>query len=207
MEPHCPQAKLFPICETAGGKIGIKDSILQKEGKLTSEEYNHIKLHANITHDILGKIYVSKEFENVAQIASSHHERYDGSGYFKGLKGEEIPLGGRILAVCDVFDAVTSKRHYRDKMEIKDALQIMVKGKNSHFDENITDAFLDISIYDILNIILGDNKDIIEEKDQNLLKEFNLSQLYGILNNEDNAINQKEKNIVRTFNKYYRYNS
>lgn len=189
------------------GKIGIKDSILQKEGKLTPDEYEHIKEHVKLTDNILGKVYISKNFKEVASIASSHHERYDGSGYFRGLKGEEIPLGGRILAVCDVFDAVTSKRHYRDKMEIKDALQIMVKGKNSHFDENITDAFLDISMYDILNIILGDNKDIIEEKDQNLLKEFNLSQLYGILNNEDNAINQKEKNIVRTFNKYYRYNS
>ena len=128
------------------GKIGIKDSVLQKEGRLTSDEYEHIKEHVKLTHNILSKVYTTNNFKDVARIASSHHEKYDGTGYFKGLKGEQIPLGGRILAVSDVFDAITSKRHYRDKMKIKDALQIMINGKNTHFDENLVNAFMSISV-------------------------------------------------------------
>lgn len=189
------------------GKIGIKDSILQKEGKLTKEEYEHIKEHAILTHNILGKVYISKNFKDVAEIASSHHEKYDGTGYFKGLKGEEIPLGGRILAVCDVFDAITSKRHYRDKMEIKDVLKIIIDGKNTHFDENIVNAFMNISTLDILKVMLSDNKVEINQTEEILLKEFNLNKLYDILNNKKNIADKKQKKLVETFDKYYHYNS
>lgn len=183
------------------GKIGIKDSILQKEGKLTPEEYEHIKEHARLTHNILGKVYISKNFRDVAEIASSHHEKYDGTGYYKGLKGEEIPLGGRILAVSDVFDAITSKRHYRDKMNIKDALKIIIDGKNKHFDENIVNAFMNISVYDILKVILSDN-DVDIKKDEFSLKEFNLNNLYDILNNEG-ANTKQESKLIETFDRYY----
>ncbi len=183
------------------GKIGIKDSILQKEGKLTPEEYEHIKEHARLTHNILGKVYISKNFRDVAEIASSHHEKFDGTGYYKGLKGDEIPLGGRIIAVSDVFDAITSKRHYRDKMKIQDALKIIIDGKNKHFDENIVNAFMNISVYDILKVITSDtNLDL--KKDEILLKEFNLNDLYAILNNESN-INKQKTRLIETFNKYY----
>lgn len=185
------------------GKIGIKDSVLQKEGKLTPEEYEHIKEHARLTHNILGKVYISKNFKNVADIASSHHEKYDGTGYYQGLKGEEIPLGGRILAVCDVFDAITSKRHYRDKMDIKNALKIITDGKNNHFDPKIADSFMSISLYDILNVILSDTKSDLN-KYENLLREFNLSNLYDILNKEG-AVTGHKKKLIDTFNKFYHY--
>ena len=188
------------------GKIGIKDSVLQKEGALTDEEYAHIKEHVKLTHSILGKVYNSKNFKEVSSIASSHHERFDGKGYFKGLKGEEIPFGGRILSICDVFDAITSKRHYRNKMEIKDALKIMKDGEDKHFDKNITNAFFSISTYDILNVALSDSDLKIENYDENLLQEFNLEELYAILNKEE-AITDKETKVIETFNKYYRYNS
>jgi len=184
------------------GKIGIRDSVLQKEGKLTKEEYEHIKEHARLTHNILGKVYISKNFKDVADIASSHHEKFDGSGYYQGLKGDSIPLGGRILAVCDVFDAITSKRHYREKMEIKDALKIIIDGKGGHFDPKIVSAFLDISINDILKVILSDSE-IDFTKDENLLKEFNLLDLYAILNNEAKRFNKHRLKAVETFNKYY----
>ena len=108
------------------GKIGIKDSVLQKEGKLTPEEYAHIQEHAKITHDILSKIYNTKDTEQISAIASSHHEKFNGTGYYQGLSGENIPLGGRILAVADVFDAITSKRHYRDKMPIEKVIDIII---------------------------------------------------------------------------------
>lgn len=187
------------------GKIGIKDSVLQKEGKLTPEEYEHIKEHVSLTHNILSKVYITNNFKNVAKIASSHHEKYDGTGYFKGLKGEEIPLGGRILAVSDVFDAITSKRHYREKMKIKDALQIMIDGKNSHFDENLVNAFMSISTYEILKVIVND---VVCEfgEDEILLKEFNLSQLYDILNTKEDSITERERMLIDTFDKYYYYN-
>lgn len=123
------------------GKIGIKDSVLQKEGKLTDEEYRHIQQHAQITYDILSRIDFSKEYEDVAKIASSHHEKYDGSGYFRKLEGENIPLGGRILAVSDVFDAITSKRHYRSKMPIEKAIDILIKDSGTHFDKKMFRSF------------------------------------------------------------------
>ena len=185
------------------GKIGIKDSILQKEGKLTPEEYDHIKLHANITHDILGKIYVSKEFENVAQIASSHHERYDGRGYFQGLKGENIPLGGRILAVCDVFDAITSKRHYRSKMEIQDAIKILLDGSNTHFDKKITDVFLSLTCDKIIHVLTCDFDLEIALSDKLLLEKYKFGDLYAILLKQQREA--QEETLIQIFNKYYNY--
>ena len=183
------------------GKIGIKDSILQKEGKLTGEEYDHIKQHAKITNDILGKIYVSKQFENVAQIASSHHERYDGKGYFLGLEGEQIPLGGRILAVCDVFDAITSKRHYRSKMEIQDAIKILIEGANTHFDKKIVDVFLSIRCDKIINVLTCDSNIEISQNDRLLLEKYKFSDLYAILLKQECEI--QEETLVQVFNKYY----
>ena len=185
------------------GKIGIKDSILQKEGKLTTEEYDHIKQHANITHDILGKIYVSKQFENVAQIASSHHERYDGKGYFLGLKGEEIPFGGRILAVCDVFDAITSKRHYRSKMAIQNAIEILTQGVDTHFDKKVVDMFLSLTCDKIINVLTCDYNIEISQNDKLLLKKYKFCDLYAILRKSQREI--QEETLIQVFNKYYNY--
>lgn len=185
------------------GKIGIKDSVLQKEGKLTPQEYDHIKQHVMFTHNILNNVYISPDFKEVTEIASSHHEKYDGTGYFKGLKGEEIPLGGRILAICDVFDAITSKRHYRSKMIIQDALKIIVDGAHTHFDENLVDAFMSIKTFDILKV-MNDNSFKPTQEDEILLKQFNLDNLYAILiNKEENILTEKNKNLVEVFNNYY----
>lgn len=184
------------------GKIGIKDSVLQKEGKLTPQEYEHIKEHVKFTHNILKNVYISKNFKEVSEIASSHHEKYDGTGYFKGLKGEEIPLGGRILAICDVFDAITSRRHYRNKMVIEEALKTILDGKNTHFDANLVNTFMNISVFDILNVIV-DNLSITDEKDEILLKEFNLNDLYDILTNKEGSADSRQKKLVEIFNKYY----
>ena len=186
------------------GKIGIKDSILQKEGKLTPEEYDHIKLHANMTHDILGKIYVSKEFENVAQIASSHHEKYDGTGYFLGLKGDDIPLGGRILAVSDVFDAITSKRHYRSKMKIEDAIKVLIDGSNKHFDKKIVDVFLSITCDKIIHVLTCDFNLEIAQNDKLLLEKYKLADLYAILQKEEEG-ESHEKTVAQVFSKYYNF--
>ena len=186
------------------GKIGIKDSVLQKEGELTPEEYAHIQEHARITYDILSKIYNTKDTEQIAVIAASHHEKYDGSGYYKGLKGEEIPLGGRILAVADVFDAVTSKRHYRDKMPIKSVISILIEDSGSHFDPEVTKNFLNISCDKIVDVFLSENNITIDEKDRKILSDFNLSEFYDIINNEENNLNENQIELIRTFETHYK---
>jgi putative nucleotidyltransferase with HDIG domain len=98
------------------GKIGVPDSILKKEGKLTIEEFDIVKTHSHKTREILEQINFEGELQKVPEIAGCHHEKIDGSGYPQGLKGSEIPLGAKIIAVADFFEAITSKRHYREPM-------------------------------------------------------------------------------------------
>ena len=97
---------------------------------------------------------MSEDFKQISEIACSHHEKYDGSGYYRHLKGEEIPYGGRILAVSDVFDAITSRRHYRDKMPIANVINILLKDSGTHFDKNIVDVFLQIPTEKIVRVFL-----------------------------------------------------
>ncbi len=124
------------------GKIGVPDAILKKPGRLTQEEYEKVKTHAEKTQKILEQVNFEGIFSQVPEIAGSHHEKIDGSGYPNGLKGEEIPLGARIIAVADFFEAVTAKRHYRDPLPISYAFRLLEKGRGVHFDEKIVDAFI-----------------------------------------------------------------
>ena len=180
------------------GKIGIRDSVLQKEGKLSPEEYKHIQEHVEITHNILEKIHMSKDFQQITEIACSHHEKFDGSGYYRGLKGEEIPFGGRILAVSDVFDAITSRRHYRDKMPIERVVEIIMKGSGNHFDPLVVEKFLSIKLSKIVNVFNTENNQlVISDEDKVTLDKYNLLDLYySIVNNCSNM-------LLLVFNKYY----
>ena len=179
------------------GKIGIRDSVLQKEGKLTPEEYQHIQEHVEITHNILEKIHMSDEFKMITEIACSHHEKYDGTGYYRHLKGEEIPFGGRILAVADVFDAITSKRHYRDKMPIQKVISILIGDSGTHFDKPIVDKFLEVPLDKIVDVFLTENHLVLEADDKNVLGEYNLKALFEALNSGGN------QELISVFNKYY----
>ncbi|MBS6602176.1 MAG: GAF domain-containing protein [Brachyspira sp.] len=183
------------------GKIGIRDSVLQKEGKLTPEEYKHIQEHVQITHNILDKICMSEDFKQISEIACSHHEKYDGSGYYRHLKGEEIPYGGRILAVSDVFDAITSRRHYRDKMPIANVINILLKDSGTHFDKNIVDVFLQIPTEKIVRVFLTENHNDLKPEDADILSKYNLRDIYNFTNDENAS--QEQKNIVELFNRYY----
>ncbi len=186
------------------GKIGIRDSVLQKEGKLTDEEYTHIQQHAKITYDILSKVYFSKEYEDIAKIAAAHHEKYDGSGYFLKLKNEEIPIGGRILAVSDVFDAITSKRHYRSKMPIEKAVDIIIKDSGTHFDKKITEAFLSIEADKIINIMITDSDKILDENDRMILNKYTIYNLYSLITeHSEREYTSEETRFIQTFLKYY----
>ena len=183
------------------GKIGIRDSVLQKKGALTKEEYEHIKEHVKFTYDILCKTNINASFSEITEIASSHHEKYDGTGYFRGLKSEDIPLGGRILAVSDVFDAITSVRHYRDRMPMQDALTIMIEGRNKHFDGKIVDSFLSVKCDVITDILISDYHLQIKTEDRKLLSSITLKEFYEILKNQKRT--SKEQKFVDVFNSYY----
>ncbi|HNE17680.1 MAG TPA: HD domain-containing protein, partial [Rhodocyclaceae bacterium] len=123
------------------GKVGTPDHILLKPGRLTDEEMAIMRQHASIGHDIL-KGSSSPMIQLAAEIALSHHEKFDGSGYPGGLTGEAIPLSGRIVAVADVFDALTSERPYKPAWALDRAVQFLKDGRGAHFDPACIDAFL-----------------------------------------------------------------
>ena len=123
------------------GKIGIPDSILLKTDKLSDDEYSEIKNHQSIGAHILGAASI---FKDIIPIVKHHHERFDGRGYPSGLQGEEIPFLARIAAVADTFDAMTSKRSYRDALDIQYVKDEIQRCKGTQFDPQIADAFLDI---------------------------------------------------------------
>jgi len=154
MQNTCKAAPLHDI-----GKIKIPDSILQKPGKLTEEEFAFMKKHteysAAIIKDIIGDLEDAHYVEIVSNIAMYHHERWDGKGYPEGLKGEEIPLCARIMAVADVFDALYEERCYKPPMRpLKKVLDILEEGKGTQFDAVIVDIF--ISLRPILEKLLGE---------------------------------------------------
>ena len=123
------------------GKVGIADKILLKPGRLTEEEFNVMKQHATFGYELL-QGSSSKVLQTGAEIALGHHEKFDGSGYPNGLKGEAIPIFSRIVAVADVFDALTSERPYKKAWEIDAAVDFLRQGAGTHFDPACVDAFL-----------------------------------------------------------------
>ncbi len=132
------------------GKVGVPDAILLKEGRLTGEEYAIMQRHVAIGAQICAAIGVD---EVMAQVVRHHHERFDGKGYPAGLAGERIPLVGRIAAVADAFDAMTSNRPYRSAMTWEAAVSELREGRGSQWDPAIVDVFLDV---------LGTNAHLVE---------------------------------------------
>ncbi len=124
------------------GKIGIPDAILKKEGPLTEEEYDIVKTHTEKTQSILEGINFEGIYHNIPAIAGAHHENIDGSGYPRGLKGDDIPLGALIISVADFFEAITSKRHYREPMPTEIAYQLLRQHSGTRFDSQIVESFI-----------------------------------------------------------------
>jgi len=121
------------------GKIGVRESVLNKPARLTDEEFQHIKSHPEIGERILSPVV---EDEEILEIVRHHHERYDGSGYPNGVNGEQIPLGARILAVADTYDAMTSERPYREAMSDEAAYAEIERGRGTQFDPEVADVFI-----------------------------------------------------------------
>ncbi len=130
------------------GKVGVRDAVLLKPGKLNDEEYDLMKKHTTIGYDALRvterKLGENTFLRHALEIAASHHERWDGAGYPNGRKGTDIPISGRLMAVADVYDALVSKRVYKPPMPHQEAVEIITKGRGTHFDPDVVDAFVEL---------------------------------------------------------------
>ena len=124
------------------GKIGVDDSILKKPGTLTTDEFEHIKTHASRTRNILERVNFEGIYKEVPEIAGAHHEKLDGSGYPLGLTSERIHFGAKIIAVADVFEALTARRHYRDPMPVNEAFDNLVENIGIQFDKDCVEALI-----------------------------------------------------------------
>ncbi|MFC2061165.1 HD domain-containing phosphohydrolase [Elusimicrobiota bacterium] len=175
------------------GKIGVRESILVKPDQLLGDEYEQIKSHATITRKILELTYFSTEFKDIPLAAASHHESMDGTGYPQKLKGDQIPEMARIIAVADVFDALTYTRRYRKPMSMENTLALIRKDTGTKFDPGCVEAFLKQKVYDVLKIL--------NEGEENEVAE-NSSQVFG-----DVTLGEIDKiediKVVEEFNKYY----
>ncbi|MFQ5896461.1 MAG: HD-GYP domain-containing protein [Nitrospinota bacterium] len=130
------------------GKVGIPDHILLKAGRLTPSEFKTMKMHVLIGGDTLRRAEQNVKGESFLtlgkEIAYSHHERWDGGGYLRGLKGQQIPLSGRIVALADVYDALTSKRVYKEAADHAEARELIVREAGQHLDPEVVEAFLKV---------------------------------------------------------------
>ena len=128
------------------GKILVPDNILKKPGRLTAEEFEQMKKHASlggkVVSEVLDGITNEEYLAFASDIASGHHEKWDGNGYPFGLKGEQIPLPARIMAIADVFDALISRRCYKEAMPVEQAFEVIREGAGTHFDPNLVQVFL-----------------------------------------------------------------
>jgi len=127
------------------GKIGVSDVILNKPDKLTDEEFDEMKKHTTFGMEVVDKIQKGSSedafLEHAKIFAGTHHEKWDGTGYPKGLKGEEIPLEGRLMAIADVYDALISERPYKRAFSHESAVQIIINGSGTHFDPSLIEVF------------------------------------------------------------------
>jgi len=151
------------------GKIGVRDDVLLKPGGLTQEEYAHVKQHPQHTYRLLSKMRFPEDLADIPLVAASHHERWDGSGYPCGLKGEQIPLGSRIVAIADAYDAVTEERCYNDPMTPQEAMSELTLASGTYFDPEVFEAF---SRY-FVNVIEPRNRRL---SDRTAIKEMVLSE-------------------------------
>lgn len=150
------------------GKIGIPENILNKPSKLTEEEYHLIKQHPVTGFNLVKHIDRFKH-SGILNMILCHHERYDGIGYPRGLEGKEIPLEARIIAVADTFDAMTSKRIYREQqVNWKDALDEIRQNKGTQFDPHVVNAFLNIAKYESFQLNVNQDNQTSTQKNLNI---------------------------------------
>jgi HD-GYP domain-containing protein (c-di-GMP phosphodiesterase class II) len=189
------------------GKIGIKEEILKKDGRLTEKEYEHIQKHVYYTHEILKNVHFERHLQLVPEIAASHHEKMDGSGYHRGLKGSEILLSGRILAISDVFDAITSRRHYRNRMAFDKVITIIKRDAGTHFDPECVNGFLNIPLHRLCMVLLMDRGSGVSEEGlilhEQVDPQITIGEYYKCINKA--SMSKAEANIHRVFTNLYHH--
>ena len=183
------------------GKLGVPEIVLFKNKKLTEEEYQIIRRHAALSRSILKKIHFQSHLKDIPEIAASHHEKVDGTGYPQGLTGEQIPLGGKILAVCDVFDALTSRRQYKDRMDIVEVVEILDRETGTAFEPYVVYQFKNITLNVLIEILEFGHIGDFNPKDLELLRKFTLKDLTRI--SRKGADNEGEQRALETFQFYY----
>ena len=183
------------------GKIAIPEVVLFKDRRLSEDEFEMIKRHAHITKNILSKIHFQDKYKEIALVAASHHEKLDGSGYPEGLKGEQIPLGGKILAVADVFDALTSRRQYQDRMDLEKVIEVLDKETGTSFEPFVVYNFKMIPLDRLIKILEYGHIDEINRDDLNRLKEYTLREIVDIRSKSSKS--EEELEIENIFMRYY----
>jgi HD-GYP domain-containing protein (c-di-GMP phosphodiesterase class II) len=181
------------------GKIGVPELILLKDKRPTEDEFQIIKRHAGLTRSILGKIHFPGELKKIVDMAATHHEKLNGTGYPDGLKGDEIPRGGKILAVCDVFDSLSSRRTYEDRLPIKTVVNVLDDEVSEAFEPFIVYHFKNVPLDRIVQIMEYGHTAIIDDKDIEYLKNFTLNDLI----NADKIKSDEQQKMFNIFNKYY----
>lgn len=182
------------------GKIGVPEAILWKNGRLTPEEYALVQTHARITYELLSNLPFTRRLSNVPFVASCHHEKLDGSGYYRGLKGHEIPFLARIITVADVFDALTSVRHYRNRMVITKVTEIMDGGREHHFDPTVIEAFFRLPCEKVLRVMESERgQEIPAELEQ--FKEIKWSRLMELCDGQ--KAEKHEEGMKELFDQVY----
>jgi putative nucleotidyltransferase with HDIG domain len=185
------------------GKIGVPEIVLFKDGRLTDEEYQVIQSHASHTLNILGKIHFDREKREIPMMAGTHHERLDGKGYPLELSGEDIPEAGRVMAVGDVFDAITSRRHYRDRMEFRKVLNVLTEERGTHFQPEFVDAFMRLKLRRIVEIMESGNPEPVAPEDLERFESMTLAELKALLDGAEAPV-EGQAELVERFQYYYR---
>ena len=183
------------------GKIAVREAVLTKSDRLTDEEFSHIQNHAAYTRTILEKINFSRELRQVPLIAASHHERVDGTGYPSGLVDEQIPKLSKILAVADVFDALTSKRHYRTRMPFVEVIQVLIDGIGSQFDPLLVHAFREVKLNRLIRILEHEHQDQLKSDDLSFLADFDSVDYVAAVQAASPSTFQSR--LLKIFSKYY----
>jgi HD-GYP domain-containing protein (c-di-GMP phosphodiesterase class II) len=185
------------------GKIAVREAVLTKNDRLTDEEFSHIQNHAAYTKSILEKINFSRELRQVPLIAASHHERVDGTGYPAGLVDEQIPKLSKILAVVDVFDALTSKRHYRSRMPFNEVIQLLIAGIGSQFDPMPVHALREVKLDRLLQVLEQEHSDRLDKADLDFLGSYD-SVDYCAAGQAEHPT-ETQSRLVKIFQDYYQY--
>jgi HD-GYP domain-containing protein (c-di-GMP phosphodiesterase class II) len=183
------------------GKIGVPEVVLFKDRRLSEEEYEILKQHASLTKTILMGVHFGNDLKSIPGIASAHHEKLDGTGYPENLKGDQIPLESRILAVVDVFDALTSRRRFRDRMPLEEVIRTLDSETGSSFDPFIVYNFKLIELNRLLLILEYGHTDRLNEQDLTRLQDYSLKELIEI--REKVVKNDLEIEIENIFMRYY----